>query len=125
RHLALRTTVGRHRRRTSSRPHAALCRADSPANPALHGYWTVLLGRRHDHLRWCAATDAGPVCFRSDCHPAPRYSPENCPMNRRTLVLIICVVILAVFAAAAFLYPRVIPPQPSQQAQAPAQVPAE
>ncbi|MNM87881.1 Disulfide bond formation protein D precursor [compost metagenome] len=46
-------------------------------------------------------------------------------MNRRTLVLIICVVILAVFAAAAFLYPRVIPPQPSQQAQAPAQVPAE
>lgn len=46
-------------------------------------------------------------------------------MNRRALVLIISVVILAVFAAASFLYPRATPPQPPQQAQAPAQMPAD
>lgn len=46
-------------------------------------------------------------------------------MNRRTLVMIISVAILAVFAVAVFLYPQVTPSQPPQQAQGPAQMPMD
>lgn len=46
-------------------------------------------------------------------------------MNRRTLVMIISVAILAVFAVAVFLYSQTTPPQPPQVAQAPAQMPPD